>query len=438
MSDIAEVKTLIEAQGRAWEEFKKTNEALVKAKAEGKAVSDLEAKVAKLGEALDKYGDLKTEIEAMAAKLATLPEPGSPEEKQKLAEEVKLFNLHLRADRQAKGVVATPIAAEEYTHYKSGFFKLVRNGNLEALSAEERKAMISGSDPDGGYLLPPSTVGAMVTKLFEQSVMRQIATVQTISTGALEGVIDNNEASANWVAETGARSETDTPQVGKYRIEAHELYAAPKASQTLIDDAAINVEAWLAEKVADKFARVEGTAYWTGNGVGRPRGLADYTTVVTDDDTRAWGQLQHVNSGASAAFHTDKFDAIHNLMGKLKDHFLVNAQFVMRRAVRTAARKIKEATTDRYMWEPGLQGGQPERLMGYPVRIDEYMPALAASSLSLAFGDFRQAYTIVDRIGIRTLRDPFTGKPYIIFYTTKRTGGGAVNFEAVKFLRFAA
>jgi HK97 family phage major capsid protein len=216
------------------------------------------------------------------------------------------------------------------------------------------------------------------------------------------------------------------------------MYAMPKMSQKLIDDSATDVESWLAAAVADKFGRVEGTAFWQGTGAGQPRGLCAYLTAATADATRAWGTFEHVLSGASANWHTTQFDPVHTLMGKLKDHFLPNAQFVMRRQVRTNARLLKESTTNRYLWEPGMQVGQPERLMGYPCRVDEYMPTLAADSLSFAFGDFRQAYTIVDRIGIRTLRDPYTAKPYVVFYSTKRTGGGAMNFEAVKFLKFAA
>jgi HK97 family phage major capsid protein len=212
----------------------------------------------------------------------------------------------------------------------------------------------------------------------------------------------------------------------------------PKISQKLLDDAAINVEAWLAAKVADKFARVEGNAFWNGSGVGQPRGLATYTTVATADDTRAWGQFQYIPTGASGAFHTTKMDPLHTLQGAFKDQYLNGAQFVMRREARTALRLMKEATNDRYLWEPSNQVGQPDRLNGYPVRIDQYMPAIAADSLSVAFGDFKEAYLIVDRIGMRTLRDPYTAKPYVVFYTTKRVGGGAMNTEALKFLKFAA
>ncbi len=163
-----------------------------------------------------------------------------------------------------------------------------------------------------------------------------------------------------------------------------------------------------------------------------------YTTAATGDDTREWGQFEHVITGANGAFHTTKADPLQDLIGAFKDQYLQSAQFLMRREVRTAIRKMKEATSDRYLWEPSLQAGQPDRLLGHAARIDQYVPAIATGSLSLAFGDFKEAYTIVDRIGVRTLRDPFTAKPYIKFYSTKRTGGGAVNFEAVKLLKFSA
>lgn len=438
--DLIEIKKVIDQQGEAFAEFKKANDALIAAKAEGKALGDLEAKVATLGSALDKLTEQKAAIDELLLKAARPGglNGGDTKAAEAKAAELKGFNMALRAEYQAKGkVFAGDLSEEAYTQYKSGFFKLISGVSMDSLTSDERKAMSAGSDPDGGYLLPNSTQGMMVTKLFEQSVMRQIADVQTITTEKIEGVVDDDEASAGWVSELGTRSDTSTPTVNRYEIAAHEMYAMPKVSQKLIDDAAVNVEAWLAGKVADKFARVEGTAFWTGTGVGQPRGLTSYTTAATADGSRAWGQFEHVVSGANGAFHTTQFDPLHDLQGAMKDHFLPNAQWLMRREVRTAARKLKESTTNRYLWEPGMQVGAPERLNGYPVRVDQYMPALATGSLSLAFGDFRQAYTIVDRMGIRTLRDPFTAKPYVVFYSTKRTGGGAMNFEAVKFLKFS-
>lgn len=438
MSEILEIKKLIEDEHKAWAEFKKTNDALIAAKAEGKAVGDLEAKVANLVTAMDKYADDRKMIEDFMAK-ATAPFAAGTKEDKDLQAEVKGFNLMMRAEFQSKGKpIPAALDVDGYTHYKSGFFKLSAGVPIDSLEADERKAMQAGSDPDGGYLLPHSTVGRVVTKLFDQSIMRQICTVQTIGTDKTEGIVDNNEADAGWVSELGARSDSGTPQVGKWEIAAHEMYAMPKISQKLIDDAATDVEGWLAGKIADKFARVEGLAFWRGTGVGQPRGLATYTTAATADDTRAWGQFEHIVTGASADFHTTKMDPLHDLEGAFKDQYLVNAQYVMRREARTKLRKMKEATSDRYLWEPSNQVGQPAKLNGYPVRVDQYMPAIAANSLSVAFGDFKEAYTIVDRIGIRTLRDPYTAKPYIVFYSTKRTGGGAQNYEAVKFLKFSA
>ena len=438
MTDLAEVKSIIEEQGRAWEEFKAANNELINAKAEGKAVADLESKVATINDALDKFSDDRKKIEDFMVKM-TSPGMASAEDND-LGAEVKNFNIMMRAEYQGKGKAApADFDVNGYKHYKSAFFKLMGGVTMDSLSSDERKAMSAGSDPDGGYLLPQSTVGRVVAKIYEQSTMRRIANVQTISTEKIEGLIDNNEADAGWVSELGTRSDSTTPQLGKWEIETHELYAMPKISQKLIDDAATDVEAWLAAKVADKLARVEGTAFATGNGAGKPRGLFSYTTAATADDTRAWGQFEHVKTGTNGDFNTTtKADPLFDLIGAFKDAYLQNAQWLMRREVRTKLRKLRGATSDLYLWEPSLQMGQPDRLNGYPVNIDQYVPALATDSLSLAFGDFREAFTIVDRVGIRTLRDPYTAKPYVVFYSTKRTGSGAVNFEAVKFLKFAA
>lgn len=434
--DIIELSKIIQKQGEAWEEHKRTNDELLKAKADGKAVSHLEEKLAKISAALDELSDMKSQLDDMMLKANR---PGFEATDKAGAEELRAFNLHLAAEYQRAGK-SRPAELDQktYGNYKSGFLKLTRGIRYDHLDTDEQKALSAGSDPDGGYLLPASTAGRVVSKLYEKSVMRQVAEVVTISTPKLGGLVDNDEADAGWVGELGSRTETDTPQVGKWEIEAFEMYASPKASQTLLDDSAIDVEAWLAGKVADKFARVEGAAFLQGNGIAKARGLCAYPTAATADDSRAWGTFEHVNTGANGAFHTTKADPIQDLIGAMKDEYLQNASFLMRREVRTAIRKMKEATSDRYLWEPSLQAGQPDRLLGYPSRVDQFMPAIATGSLSLAFGDIKQAYTIVDRIGIRTLRDPYTSKPYVVFYSTKRTGGGAVNFEAVKFLRFAA
>ncbi len=437
--ELKDIAQTLEEQGKAFKAFREANDKLIEAKAEGKAVADLTAQVEKLSKELDKLDEAKAAIDEIVKK-GNRPQTDSEfKAANELTAETKGFNIALRAEYQAKGkAFPGELSTDAYKQYKSGFLKMVSGVSIDDLSSDERKAMSAGSDPDGGYLLPQSTVGATLSKIYEQTVMRQLANVQTISTNDIEGIIDNDEASAGWVSELGSRSDTATPTVGKWRIEAHEMYAMPKISQRILDDAATDVEAWLSNKVADKFARVEGAAFWTGTGVGQPKGLAAYTTAATSDDTRAWGQFEHIKTGANGAFHTTKADPLQELIGAFKSQYLQNASFCMRRELRTDIRKMKEATSDRYLWEPSLQAGAPDRLLGYPVYIDQYMPAKATDSLSLAFGDFKQAYTIVDRMGIRTLRDPFTAKPYVVFYSTKRTGGGAQNTEALKFLKLSA
>ncbi len=431
-SALLEVKNLLDKQGQAWEEFKKTNDELIKAKADGKAVADLETKLDKIGKDLDKMSSMRDEIDALTLK--SQRPSADAEDPKTLAQELKAFNIHRKSFANAP---VADVSLEEYTAYKSAYWKLARKGNPDMLSDGERKAMQAGSDSDGGYLLPTPTVGRVVSRIFELSPIRQLADVQTISTDALEGVLDNDESSYGWVSETGTRSDTTTPQVGKYRIEAFEMYAMPNATQKLLDDAAVDIEAWLAGKVSNKFARVEGAAFINGTGVGQPRGFATYATAQTDDSSRPWGTIQTIKTGVSSDFAASTpADILFDLIQAFKSAYLQSASFVTRREVIAKIRKFKESTTNAYIWQPGLQQGQPDRLLGYPVTIAQDIPALASGSLSLWLGDWKEAYTIVDRQGIRTLRDPYTNKPYVRFYSTKRVGGGVLNFEALKAIQF--
>lgn len=436
ITNLGDLAKVIDAQGRAFEEFKSANDKLIKDKAEGKAVGDLEAKLAKLDNDMSDMSELKSNFDQFVAK-SQRPTLGA-KEAEAAADEVKSFNLMRRA-AAGQGANVVDVNEDQLKAYKSAYFQYARGGHLDALSQEERKAMSVGTDSDGGYLVPAATVGRIVSKVFELSPIRQIASVMSISGDALEGINDLDESSYGWVAETGTRSDSTTPQVGKYRIEAHEMYAMPKATQKLLDDSAVDIESWLAAKVADKFARVEGAAFCVGTGVGQPRGIAGYTTAATADATRSWGVPEHVKTTANGAFAaSNPGDYLFDLLGAFKSAYLQNARWLTRREVIALIRKFKEATTNAYMWQPGLQAGQPDRLLGYPITIAQDMPTLATDSLSMAFGDFAEAYQIVDRLGMRTLRDPYTDKPYVKFYTTKRTGGGIVNFEAVKFLKFSA
>lgn len=434
---IIQIKTLIEEQGKAWAEFKKVNDELIKAKADGKAVGDLEAKLGKISGELDKLTEMKQQFDDLMLKLQRPGGLGSGSKGDgDLEAETKSFNAYRKSF--GLGDQAPDLTVDQFVAYKGAFFTLMRKGSLDRLSDTERKAMQAGSDNDGGFLLPTPTVGRIVARQRDLSPMRQLADVQTISTDALEGLVDNDEAGAGWVGEVEDRAETSTPQVGKYKIEAFEMYAQPKATQKLLDDAAVDVEGWLANKVALRFARLEGAAFVTGNGVNKPRGFCAYDTVATGDDTRAWGKLQHVVSGADGAFaSTNPADKLHDVIGALHPAYQANARWATRRDVVTLIRKWKDST-GQYLWQPSLQAGTPDQIAGYQIAYMQDMPALAAGSLSLALGDFREGYTIVDRIGVRVLRDPFTAKPYVKFYTTKRTGGGVLNFDAIKFMKFSA
>lgn len=430
MSDMTELKGLIETQGRAFEEFKATNDALIKAKAEGKSVTDLEAKLAKIDDELNKTGELKERIERIELANNRKSVVGGDED---IGTEVKQFNLARKAASQG----AADVSTDEYRAYKGAFIEFMRKGTAP-MQAEQVKALQAGVDSDGGYLLPPSTVGRIVTKVNETSAVRRLASVQVISTDSLEGLYDRDEASCGWVGEVGTRSDTNTPTLGKYKVEAFEMYAQPKATQKLLDDAAVDIEQWLAMKVADKFARTEATAFVTGTGVGQPRGFATYTTAATADSSRTWGQLEHVKSGLNGAFAASSpADCLFSLIGAFKAPYLSNAVWATTREVITAIRKLKEATTNAYMWQPSLQQGQPDRLLGYPIEIMADIAALATDSLSLFLGDFRSGYQIVDRMGIRVLRDPFTDKPYVKFYSTRRTGGAVLDFDAIKAIKFS-
>lgn len=318
---------------------------------------------------------------------------------------------------------------EERVEHRKAFIEWIRKGEDQNLRDLEQKALSVQSDPDGGYFVTPEVSSRIATKLFETSPVRQFAFQQTIGTDALEGTADTDEASGGgWVAETGSRAATTTPTIDKWRIPVHEQYEMPEATQKLLDDANINAEQWLGDKVADKLARRQNAAFVTGDGNGKPRGFMTYAAGTS------WGQIEQVNSGSSGAVQADQ---LIDLVYSLKTAYRQNASFFMNRSLVQEVRKLKDSN-NQYHWAPGLAAGQPSTLLGYPIGEFEDMADAAADSLSIAFGDLRATYTIVDRAGTRVLRDPFTNKPYVRFYTTVRVGGDVVNFEALKIQKLAA
>jgi len=437
-----EIKSLIEKQGEAFEAFKATHAELKKAD-----VVTAE-KLDKIEKSLDAFAEAKAGIEAKFAAEAKEREAlemklnrmglngaGSEAEAKRIVE-VKEFNDVLAGIAAQRKRQHTPLDAAAYDAYKAAHNRFLREGK-ESLSHDEVKTLSVGSDPDGGYFVTPDTGGQIVRKIYETSPMRQIASGMTIGTNKLEGIEDNNEAGAGYAGEHTQGSDTTTSQVGKWGIEVFWIDTEPKATQQILDDSSVNIEAWLSSKVADKLARFENAEFVTG-AANKIRGIAGYTTAADDGTGVTWGTIGHVATGTSGAFpSSNPADKLYDLVGAVKSAYLNNARFLTRRSVITLIRKFKDGMGN-YLWQPSLVAGAPETLMGYPVARAEDMAAVGANSLSLAFGDFAAAYQIVDRQGIRVIRDALTSKPYVKFYTTKRVGGGVVNFEAVKFLKFAA
>ena len=420
----------VEALHAGFEEFKKANdERLAQIEKKGSADVVTEAKLQKIEADLEKAQKIADEAVLASKRQSRIvtDERGEVVDLDRKAQEWASMNARRR------GAVAGSFGAADMDGYKAAFDTFLRKGE-EVMGPDERKALSVGTDPDGGYVVNPDLSGRIVMKVFETSPMRAYASIQVISSDALEGLFDLNEASSGWVGETDSRPETNTPQLGKWRIPAHELYAKPKATQKLLDDASINMEAWLASKVSEKFARDEANAFVVGNGVNKPRGFLTYSSGTTLP-----GTIEQFPTGASGALAAapDGGDALINALYGLKQQYRANATWFMNRATTRLVRKAKDSD-GAYIWSPGIQAGQPATLLGYPVAAFEDMPDPASNSLSIAVGDMREAYQIVDRLGIRTLRDPYSAKPYVEFYTTKRVGGDVVNFEAIKLVKLGS
>ncbi len=311
--------------------------------------------------------------------------------------------------------------------------EFMSDGHRNAMA--EFKALSVGAQTEGGYWVTPTTSNRIVETVFDTSPVRQVAAIEQVTSDALEIVVDKDQAAAQWVGETETRLETATPDVATARIPVHELHAQPKATQKILEDAHIDIEMWLAGKVADKFARTENTAFVIGNGVGQPRGYLDYPAVA--DASWSWGNVGYVATGAASNFaSSNPGDVLYDTVGALKAGYRAGAVWMMNRSTLTEVRKFKDSN-GRYLWQPSLAAGQPSSLLGYAVIEAEDMPDVAANALPIVFGNFHATYTIVDRLGVSVLRDPFTAKPHVLFDTRKRVGGDVVNFESYKAIKVA-
>ena len=349
-----------------------------------------------------------------------------------LREELKALKTRMDAQALQSARPALSGAKAERSPFVENY---LRKG-LEA--GVELKAIAGTSDAAGGYAVPEEIDAAIERTLSAISPIRAIANVVKVGSAGYRKLVTSGGTPSGWVSETAARPETETPIFSEVAPPFGELYANPAASQAMLDDAVFDIEAWLADEIAREFARAEGAAFVTGSGVNRPKGFLASPTSAAGDATRPFGTLQTLNSGAAGGFAaTDPAERLIDLVQALRPPYRQGAVFVMNSATATRIRKFKTGD-GAFLWQPGLTAGQPDSLLGYPVVEAEDMPDVAADSLSIAFGNFKAGYLIAERTETQILRDPFTHKPFVHFYATKRVGGQVMNSEAIKLLKFSA
>ena len=443
--DNAELQQAVDDLGRGLEEFKKTHSEELKERAMKSDVDVLitekidrlqttietrEAEIEAARKSVVEAHDAKIEeLEAALSRAGSAaPDPAAELELRSQACELirtDHYDQGLRLDLDPADVANEDL--EVFKLYRRHFSTYIRrdaDAFLKKLEVPDLKTRLLSvdRDPGGGYWVKPEMSARISKIVFETSPVREFATIETIASDSLELIRDENQAGFGWVAEQEDRPETTTPDIGKKTIHAHELYAEPRVTQKLLDDAGFNVEAWLSQKVAERFARAEATAFVGGTGVGQPRGINTYPSGTTT------GNIEQINSGTSGAVTAD---GLFDLVYSIKSPYLRNARFLAARLTIRDVRKLKDGQGN-YLWERNFQVGQPLNILGFPMHQADDVAAVSAGSLSILFGDFKMGYTIVERFGTRVLRDPFTTKPFIKLYTTRRVGGDVVNFEALK------
>jgi HK97 family phage major capsid protein len=329
---------------------------------------------------------------------------------------------------------ALSMAYDAEAPHKKAFDAYLRSGDDEGLRGLdiEAKGMSTAVAADGGYLVDPQTSQRISGVLSSTASIRAIANVVSVEATSYDVLIDRAEMGHGWANEADTMAETASPQIDRITIPLHELSALPKASQRLLDDSAFDIEGWLAGRIADKFARAEAAAFVSGDGVDKPKGFLTHSRVA--DEIWTWGNLGYVTTGADAAF--SGAESLIDLVYALGAQYRARAQFVMNSKTAGQVRKLKD-NDGRFLWTDGLAAGEPARLLGYPVLIAEDMPDIITGSCAIAFGDFQSGYTVAERPDLRVLRDPFSAKPHVLFYATKRVGGDVSDFAAIKLLKFA-
>lgn len=402
---------LIEEQNRAFHQFKRANdERLAQIEAKGHADPLLERRVDRTNATLAELEVKLRDLEKQVGRGFLAGGPGDQD-----------------AGERIKGGSRVEISPR----VKSAFAQFLRTGDASALDIGG-KAMNTITGSDGGFVVPEQLDLALNAYLYDSSVMRQLARTVQSFTADYKVVRSTGVATSAWVGETDERPETDTPSLVQMAVPVGELYAAPAITQTLLDDAGFDVTAWLLAEVQGRFASQEGIAFFTGNGVNKPKGFLDNPTAATADSTRPFGTIQHKLAASATALDLDE---LIDVTTDLRGPYRAGAVWLMNAKTAAAARKLKSATDELYLWQPSIMAGQPPTLHGYPVRIDENMPDIAASAAPIAFGNFNMGYTIVDRSAWRLLVDPYTRKPFVSYYCTKRVGGMLTDSNAIKLLK---
>lgn len=397
----AEIRGAMREFLTAFEAFKDANDERLEA-LEAKSQDDVV-----LREKVDRINDAVTEQKAAVERIA------------------------LKAQRPQLGASARVEPDER----KAAFLRYMRVGDATAAASLEAKSVNASADSEGGYLAPNEVERIINAAVKDISPFRQIASVREIGGNTFRKPVSNGDAVAGWVAETTARdTATTAPTLTAIDFPTMELYAMPAASQTLLDDSIVDIEQWLADEVQSEFAAQESAAFISGNGTTAPKGILTYD--IAADASKDPDEIGYLPSGADGAFAaSNPSDKLLDLIYAPKQAYRANGRFLMNRSVVGALRKFKDGEGN-YLWQPNNEPGEPARLMGYPVAEAEDMPDVASDSYAIAFGDFRRGYLIVDRVGVRVLRDPYSAKPYVLFYTTKRVGGGVQNFDAAKVMVF--
>ena len=325
------------------------------------------------------------------------------------------------------------LSAAALEHHDA-FDAYVRKGEERGLRSVEAKAMSYGTPADGGYLVPDETEREIGRRLSTLSPIRSIASVRQVSGAVLKKPFAITGPSVGWVAETASRAQTNTPTLDELQFPTAELYAMPAATATLLEDAVVDIDQWLAAEIEVAFAEQEGAAFISGDGTNKPKGFLDYTQVA--EASWSWDNIGYVATGVDGDFAaSDPADVLIDLIYALKAGYRQNANWLLNRKTQAALRKLKDDQGN-YIWMPPAAPGSRAMLMGFPVVEAEDMPDIGSDTTPVAFGDFARGYLVVDRTGVRVLRDPYSAKPYVLFYVTKRVGGGVQDFDAIKLLKF--